>query len=103
GLATLLGLPSTINGETLPEFMNRTTRAPAPRPDPVEAVLAEHRVEARREAAMDHEGMLIAIKARRISTFRNPQPGEMERQHLINKRLDEIEAQLTGGYDDEQR
>ena len=87
-LHSLLGLPSTVNGETLPEYMNRTTRLAKPKPDVVETALAEHRdgdhAERQLQAAYDKAAMLDRIRARRIQK--------------ANKHLDAAEAALIGDH-----
>jgi hypothetical protein len=105
-LSNLLGLWSRdqiTEGETLPAYMNRLTTPSRPnwRPeDIVDNVLAEHRdaerEERRTQAAYDRAAMLERIRAKRS----NPQPGELERQHRVNERLDAAAAALQGDYDE---
>jgi hypothetical protein len=64
-LHSLLGLPETINGETLPQYLNRTTRSPKPKPDPVEAAFAQHREEQRQQDTYDHIAMLETVRRKR--------------------------------------
>ena len=104
-LRNLLGLPATVGNESLPAFLNRTTRAPAPRPDPVEQVLSEHREHARRETAADVEELRVRLIARRHQveasavSSRDPLVATQDaaRRHKATKQLDELERQLTNG------
>jgi hypothetical protein len=82
-------------GETLPAYMVRLTTRSRPKwqdVDIVDDALAQHRTEAREEAklaaAVDRQGLLARIRARK--------------QGQINHRLDELERQLTGGSDEQQ-
>ena len=122
GLTTLLGIKLTLGGMSLPQYMNAVQRGelkppvehdglagfmptppaqPAPpKPDPVEAALAKDREEQKLVEASDREAMLARIRARRVHTYANPQTGELERQHRINKRMDAAEAALNGGNDE---
>jgi hypothetical protein len=101
-LHSLLGLPETINGESLPVYLSRITRpAPKPTPDVLDAGLAEWREESQVRNAIDREAMLTRIRDRRIGVYSDPKPGDLERQHQINKRMDAAEAALNGVYDDE--
>jgi hypothetical protein len=102
-LSDLLGLGErgSLNGKSLPEFMNERTRPSKPKPDQLEEALAEHRhaefEERRLMQAYDRQAMLERIRARRVHTFDGvPSGGVLERQHRINKRLAAVEAELTG-------
>jgi hypothetical protein len=66
GLYNLLGLgPPTIDGQSLPEFLNRTTRAPRPKADPVEAAFAQHREEQAAQNTYDRIAMLETVRRKR--------------------------------------
>jgi hypothetical protein len=97
GLASLLGLPTDIDGESLPAFLNRTTRPPlAPKPSALDIELAENTERVKAQAAIDREEMLVRIKAKQIRTFDSRERHDLKLQHEINRRMEMAETQLNG-------
>src|SRR4029077_3170575 len=102
-LASMLGLHSSIGEMTLPQYMNALQRGeikppaeqeglagfmptpparPAPpKTDALDAAFNAARKEQKIQDACDRDEMLARIKTKRIGTYRDPQPGELEKQH----------------------
>jgi hypothetical protein len=103
-LHTMLGLPTNIGNETLPEYLNRVTGRPkpAPKPDPLDVELAENTARVKAQAAIDREEMLVRIKVKQIRTFDSRERHDLKLQHEINRRMEMAEAQLNGDHNDNQ-
>ena len=105
-LFSLLQLPPpTIDGESLPAYLNRTTRAPKPRPDVLDVELAKWRAERDEQATYNRHAMAEAIRLKRdAANVRDPSltpVQDAERRYRANKRWNEIANQL-GDTNDEQ-
>ena len=100
GLHSLLGLgPPTINGESLPQYLNRTTRpAPKPKPNPLDVELTKWRHEQAQQAQYDRAAMLEAVRRNRAAADvpRNDVSvgRDAERRWRAVKRWNEIAKQL---------
>ena len=107
-LTSLLGIKPTLGGMSLPQYMNALERGELKPPVEHEGLAGFMPTPPARPApphadpqdASDREAMLTHIRARRVGTYHNPPPGELERQHKINRRMDAAIAAL-GGNDDE--
>jgi len=102
GLHDLLGLgPPTINGESLPQFLNRTTRpAPKPKPDVLDVELAKWRAERDEQETYNRHAMAQTLQRKRdaaaaVRYSDNPVRNAEQRFHQVRK-WDRLQQQLNG-------
>src|SRR5215472_13800590 len=100
-LFSLLQLPPpTIDGESLPAYLNRTTRAPKPRPDVLDVELAKWRAERDEQETYNRHAMAQTLQRKRdaaaaVRYSDNPVRNAEQRFHQVRK-WDRLQQQLNG-------